>query len=143
MPPADVCSALCTAAIPGSGIFTGEILGGRFQVVPNLSYRNSFRPVITGSIRAEGAGSRVSIHMELAAPVRVFLSIWFGGVTFFSLAGMLCVLAEGFTSAWPALCVPAVMLVFGQILVRLGFSIPARNALQKLYALIGGLSYTT
>lgn len=122
---------------PDRGTFIGEIADYEFKIIPVLSYRNSFVPVIKGLIRPDGRGTRIFITMKLHGAVTAFCTVWFGFVLFFMPFGVLLVSAEGFLQALPILLGPAAMFLGGQALVRFGFGRPAEQSRKKLMELLG------
>ncbi|PXA83838.1 hypothetical protein DMC47_42305 [Nostoc sp. 3335mG] len=71
-----------------------------------------------GRIEASGSGSLIVGHFRVAQPVKVFMALWFGGVTLFALAFIGTSIAQQ-SAPWMAV-VPVGMLGFGICLVRFG-----------------------
>jgi len=114
----------------GDKYFEGSVSENSFKIFRCIHYRNSFLPLIIGSIEAHEYGSTINIRMRMAIPVIVFISIWFTGV----LAGCLIVPFTGFPM--PAALIPYIMLVFGILLVIIPNKIEAKKAREKLEELL-------
>lgn len=57
--------------------FGGQLFESAFKIRPNISYRNSFLPVIEGKITSEGSvSSRIQLTLQLHIFVRIFAIIW-------------------------------------------------------------------
>ena len=110
----------------GDKYFEGSVSENSFKICRCIQYRNSFLPLIIGTIEANEYGSTINIRMRMAIPVIVFLVIWLTGV----LAGCLIVPFAGFPM--PAALVPYAMLVFGILLVIIPNKIEAKKAREKL-----------
>ena len=106
----------------GNTYFEGKVCENSFKICRCIQYRNSFLPLIIGTIEAHEYGSTINIRMRMAIPVIVFLVIWFTGV----LVGCLIVPFAGFPM--PAALVPYIMLVFGILLVIIPNRIAAKKA---------------
>lgn len=119
--------------------FTGEITGMEFRLLPNLWYNNSFQPVIKGQIETEGERSRIRLRMRMHPFTSGFCIVWCLGVAFFLLIAVLMAFFDGISACWLGITIPAVMLLFGQIMMRFGFYRPARNAVRRLTELLGAV----
>ena len=116
----------------GDKYFEGSVSENSFKIFRCIHYRNSFLPLIIGTIEKSDYDStlKIKINMRMAIPVIVFLVIWFTGV----LAGCLIVPFAGFPM--PAALVPYIMLVFGILLVIIPNKIEAKKAREKLEELL-------
>lgn len=56
--------------------FEGTVNADGFHVRRIISYRNSFLPVIDGTIRGGASGSRIAVQMRMFVFVYVFGAIW-------------------------------------------------------------------
>lgn len=119
--------------------FLGEVGESDFKVMPRLpsGVRNSFQPVIVGHIRAQEGGAAVEIHMRLPWNVFAFCLVWFG-MTGWCFAVCLLNLIMGHPEGWKGIASAAGFVIFGQLLVRAGFYIPAKSAKRRLEELMGG-----
>lgn len=114
----------------GDKYFEGSVSENSFKICRCIHYRNSFLPLIIGTIEAHEYGSTINIRMRTAIPVIVFLVIWLTSV----LAGCLIVPFAGFPM--PAALIPYIMLVFGILLVIIPNKIEAKKAREKLEELL-------
>lgn len=96
--------------------FRGEFTGSGFKIVRIIGYRNSFLPVIVGSIKPAAAGCRIAITMRLQRFTSLFMLFWLGGVSII-LGILLAAALNGYTVPMPAILVPAVLLLFGSALM--------------------------
>jgi|SRR5215469_5992326 len=110
----------------------GEITSSGFKITRMIRYRNSFRPIVTGRIRDEGAGCVIEIILRLNVIVAVFMALWLAVVT----GGAIRTLAEVSQgrSAVPALILFG-MSAFGYGLMQGAFVFESRKARQFLNAL--------
>jgi hypothetical protein len=103
---------------------------GSFEVQRNISYRNSFLPLISGTVEVPGGvaalgqpsmGSLVQLTMRIHLLVGLFMLVWLSGVGL----GCLVILVS-----WPGPIglVPFGMLGFGVLMVSLGFWTEANKA---------------
>ena len=53
--------------------FSGSYSEKEFELIKNIRYRNSFNPVIYGSISPYGSGSRIDVRLELHRIVKVII----------------------------------------------------------------------
>ena len=116
----------------GDKYFEGSVSENSFKIFRCIHYRNSFLPLIIGTIEKSDYDStlKIKINMRMTLFVSVFISIWFTGV----LAGCLIVPFAGFPM--PAALVPYAMLVFGILLVIIPNKIEAKKAREKLEELL-------
>ncbi|MDE6406369.1 MAG: hypothetical protein K2M20_12055 [Lachnospiraceae bacterium] len=120
------------------GAFIGEVGEADFEVVPRLplGFRDSFLPVIEGHIRTRGCRTAVDIHMHLRWDAFLFCVVWFGMTGVYFLVSLLN-LTVSQPDGWMAAASAAGFFLFGQLLARGGFYIPARKAKQRLEELFG------
>lgn len=116
--------------------FIGEVTPSDFRITGNISYRNSFLPRITGTISPDGYGSQIMIKMHLHPFVSVFCSIWLGFMALSFLFGLLISFTDGSSQAWFLPVSSAGMFAFSQVLIRLGFFLPARKTQRRIRELI-------
>ena len=64
----------------GDKYFEGSVSENSFKIFRCIQYRNSFLPLIIGTIETHEYGSAINIRMRMAIPVIVFLVIWLTGV---------------------------------------------------------------
>lgn len=126
----------------GSRSYQGEFTHSGFKIWRIISYRNSFLPIIEGTIIPVTSGSRVAVTMRLHRFIAVFMIIWLSMVAAlllaFSLASM-----NGRIDPFPAVLVPFFMLVFGILLTSCSFWAEARKAKLFLVELFKGIEHKT
>ncbi len=122
----------------GDGEFTGTVSDSGFEIVPRLTYRNSFVPIIRGWIKTDGETSKIIIKMKMHSFTSAFCAIWFGSLFFFLIFGILMAFADGILSALPIIAQSAGMAGLGLMMVRFGFQRPAEKSLERLKELLGG-----
>lgn len=113
--------------------FRGRVTGDGFKISRQIRYRNSFLPVLIGTLRRSGSGTEVAVVMRMHLVVAAFSAFW--------LAGVLSALVGITSSHGPlgATLAIAGMLVFGLALVGFSFGIEASKAEALLTELLGKL----
>ena len=111
--------------------FSGTVSNDGFQIQKNISYRNSFIPVIEGIVESSESGTIIDIKMRLNTIVFCFMCIWFVGVGI----GCIAVLSNIDSFSFHAL-IPFGMLIFGLALVNGGFWVEASKQKIKLIELL-------
>ena len=110
-------SFLARLTEPGADArFEGEVEATHFRITRVIGYRNSFLPVISGTLEQANGGTTVCLRMHLHPFVAAFSLIWFGTL----LGVLLSLLSPG----WPGAVVAAVplgLLLFGGVLVSACF----------------------
>jgi hypothetical protein len=66
----------------GSGKFTGEVTGDRFDIIRDIAYRNSYLPHVRGTITPGSPASRIEVSMVPDAKVLIFMALWLGLLVF-------------------------------------------------------------
>lgn len=141
-PPDVVASTLKTRISNPQGFFprrTPEPFRGRigahdFVIWRQIHNRNSFLPVIIGSLRPAGSGCEVNVVMRLHYVVAAFMVFWCCGV----LTALLGVVTHA--ERHPLMfALPLMMLVFGLLLLTLPFKIEADRAERLLSDLFARL----
>jgi hypothetical protein len=112
--------------------FEGEIEDSSFSINRIIDYRNSFLPMLKGVIEGSSHGTIVKVRMLPNVFVLLFMTLWFGGIgTFACLA-----LFSGPKAALPGLIGPAVMLLFGSVLMNWAFWPEAKISRKKLIDIV-------
>ncbi|MGN7823843.1 hypothetical protein ACTJJB_27215 [Chitinophaga sp. 22536] len=120
--------------------YEGVVKNNRFEIIRIIDYRNSFLPVITGDISNEIVHTAVKIRMTLSIVVAVFMTFWMGGVAI-GLTGCLVEIVNSIRTGSkfePLLLIPFGMLIFGYLLVTLGFRSEASKSRKFLQDLLQG-----
>ena len=95
--------------------FIGTVTQDSFSITHCPSYRNSFTPRIDGTITPDQAGSVLNLQMKLPPIVRIFMAVWFSGVSIFFLFSLLLLFVNVGDSV-VALLITGCMLIFGFLL---------------------------
>ena len=116
----------------GDAYFEGKVYENSFKIWRCIQYRNSFLPLIIGTIEKSDYDStlKIKINMRMTIFVSVFTSIWFTGVI------AACLIFPFVSFPMPAALVPYIMLVFGILLVIIPNKIEAKKAREKLEELL-------
>ncbi|MCM1254388.1 MAG: hypothetical protein NC321_16335 [Clostridium sp.] len=154
--PEDINAILNSVTVPGKDMpcdfrdaeFVGEVNPYDFKIIKkdsiykssiykgNIYIKNSFKPVISGTIRTENGMSVIIIKMRLYLFVRISSVFWFGGVGIVViLSGLNAFLIDGIKGALMFVS-SAAMFAVGEALVRIGFYLPAKKAIKRLEELL-------
>lgn len=113
--------------------FTGSVEESTFHISLRIYGRNSFAPVLHGTIRADGEGSRVRIRARLHPSVVIFSIVWLG-VTCRALFAGISMAAQGRS---PSLASIAGIFLIGYVLLAgAAFFHGLRSAVQRLQELL-------
>jgi hypothetical protein len=63
--------------------YEGQIIEKTFEIRRVIRYRNSFLPIINGTISKDGEGSLITVTLQLHGIAIVFLSIWYCFIAIF------------------------------------------------------------
>ncbi len=110
--------------------FSGKILDDSFKIWRNISYQNSFLPVILGNLETTEDGCKIYIKTRMCIFVLVFLSIWFTGVI------GACLIIPFCKFPMPYVFIPYIMLIFGILIVTIPNKIETKKAKEKLEELL-------
>ena len=116
--------------------FIGTIEGSDFRFRRDIWYRNDFRPIVTGRVRSGPSGVRIRVTMFLRPAVAIFMFIWFAGFGLVAASSALTFLRTP-RGAHPGLLSPVAMLLFGAVLVGVGFfpeAVKTRRLLEQTLA---------
>ncbi|MDF3028410.1 MAG: hypothetical protein K0S23_2717 [Fluviicola sp.] len=117
------------------GPYEGKIQSKEFKISRIISYRNSFLPVIKGSISSFLNQREITISMGLNLVVKIFTIVWFSIVAisaFFILDKFLHTNENPFLTN----LFPLQMAVFGYVVMILSFKFESRKSkkdLKKLF----------
>jgi hypothetical protein len=109
------------------GYFEGKIAGGRFKIIRAIQYQSSFRPIIQGSFRRDGAETIVTLNMRLVWPV---VPLWFGIILF--LAWSSVAVDSHLASTFGARMLLLAMTLFIYLVATIPFAIEVRIAMKRL-----------
>jgi hypothetical protein len=109
--------------------YIGDIIDNSFKVSRAINYRNSFLPVIEGTVATDYVGTKISVKMKLHSSVIFFISIWLGGVSIACIVTLHALFTQGFS---PELLIPFGMLIFGTTLFFGGFKIESKKSIEDI-----------
>jgi hypothetical protein len=143
MSPTDALQALRSVVEPGKFLrfstagakaFQGTVDVSGFRITRIIGYRNSFLPVIVGTVTPAPGGSLVRIHMRMIVFVMLFCCVWLTGVV--SIGGNLIWRTSwAQVQAQPICLMPVGMMLFFLVLVNGGFWLEARKQKRMLTSL--------
>jgi len=118
--------------------FDGEVYENGFKIQRITFYKNSFLPIIVGSIIEDKEQNIINIKMRCHYFIIGFMAIWFGGCLLGLLLGLLGNIIEAksgidilFGIIWPL-----IFLLFGYLLMTAAFkfeSTKAKKLLNELF----------
>jgi len=114
-----------------SGQYSGSLNGQTFNIQRVIRYRNSFLPLIKGSIQDSFDGTMITVKMRLHLFVLIFLGIWIGGVVFALLRTFIASYKSGSALSF----LPLGMLLFVYLLTTLAFKFESNKAEKDLQQL--------
>jgi hypothetical protein len=94
--------------------FVGKIEGNSFKIFRDISYRNSFLPIMCGTLEPHPSGTKVSVTMRLHLLVLAFLIFWIWQAIKITLPFT----AEAF---WAEIGLATVMIGFALLITYAGF----------------------
>lgn len=115
--------------------FIGQVNPFDFRICPRIIGRNSFRPILTGSILQKEEGTIIEITLQMHSFTCVLMSIWIGMLCFFLVCGIPVVFAGGQEGIILILTMLG-FLIFSQTLMRCSFYGLAGKALKRLKELL-------
>ncbi|QTL34361.1 MULTISPECIES: hypothetical protein [Pseudoalteromonas] len=111
--------------------FSGHVNEYEFEITKNITYQNSFNPVIEGKIEQKSVGAQVTISMRLNLPTMIFMFIWF------LVVGIGCMaFLSNMNEFSLQMLIPFGMLIFGVALVSGGFWFEASKQKRRLIELL-------
>ena len=114
----------------------GEVYPTHFKIrLRKKYYRNSFVPVITGTVTEKEEGCVIDAVMQIDIAARIIILVWFGFLLLIFSALFISSFISGFDNM-RFLVIPFFMMICGQIMMRCLFYGPARKALVELKELI-------
>jgi len=58
--------------------FSGKVEATKFKIYRKIQYRNSFLPILNGTLEQHLSGTRISVRMRMHLLVIAFLAVWIG-----------------------------------------------------------------
>lgn len=118
--------------------YQGKFNQTDFKIWRIISYRNSFLPIVEGTITPTTSGSRIAVTMRLHRFVAAFMLFWLGGVSL-ALVSFFIATMRGKMAPLPALLIPLGMLLFGILLTSCSFWWEAKRTKPFLIELFKGI----
>ena len=123
-------SSLKAAKGKSGKAYRGQVRQDRFDIVRQISYRNSFLPRVSGKIEPQPSGCMVKVKMQMHPFVMVFLLVWC-----FMLVGIggniIAAAMDGPGMEWMA-AIPIGMLLFAYGITMAGFKTESRKTKKEL-----------
>ena len=110
--------------------FIGWVDEHRFRFRRDITGKNSFLPIISGSITPTDRGAALQMTMRASVPVIIVMAVWMGVTTY----GAVQLLGDARSSSTTDLLVGLMLPLFGVILVTSGFVPEVRKAASILRA---------
>jgi hypothetical protein len=114
--------------------YLGVIGSEKFRIWKVISYRNSFLPIIRGTIKENNSGTILKITMMPAMSVLLFMSVWFGGLIF---ALVFLLLDKNDGKLNPAFIIPLLIIGMGLLFVSAGFNAEAISSKEDMKRIFG------
>ena len=115
--------------------FEGEVTQTGFEIRPIIRYRNSFIPMIIGTVTSSEEGSSIQLEMKLHPFVKSFMSMWLAMVGVGVIGSIFeMIQTQSFSLV---IVVPLMMWGFGYVLANKGFAYeakPAQSTLEGLFS---------
>jgi len=115
--------------------FKGHAANGHFQIRHIIFHRNSFLPIIKGSIKTYLTGSRIHVIIRMHLLVTLFMCTWFGMVGFGAIVYLTGATANNFS---PPPFFALLMFLFGYGMMIGAFKYESIKAKDKLLELLEG-----
>ena len=109
--------------------YIGFIADGEFEIHRNITYRNSFLPIIRGKISSQLNGATITIKMGIENFVKVFMAIWLGFTFLFCILVLFVAFKASFS---PFFIIPFIMVIFGLVLSRGAFKYESKQSIEDL-----------
>lgn len=114
--------------------FEGIVFENNFKITRIINYKNSFLPEITGTIIEKSNGSEIEVELKVTSLVKVFMILWFGGVSFgFIVTLIVAIIGDG---AIYTCLFPLFMLLAGFGILKFGFSIETKKSKADLIEVV-------
>lgn len=114
--------------------YEGEITGNIFRIIRVIRYRNSFLPMIFGTIESRGGETRISIEMRMMPLATLFIFLLMGVIVIMEISFLYIGLHD--QSFLPAIAVPLMMFALGYFMVYWGFKIESVRSKKFLRELL-------
>ncbi len=116
--------------------YEGTMPGNTFKISRVIRYRNSFLPVIQGTVSTFVNKTEIRISMKMPLFVRIFMIIWLSltGIPaiLILLATFIALMRLNFHAIHPMMFIPVGMFLFGYCLMLFAFKAEARKSKKEL-----------
>lgn len=113
--------------------FRGEVRLFDFEIFTVLQYRNSFNPVVTGTVNPSGGGSEININISLSKSVKIFLlSFFLFAVELIPLVVVTAIMTGEVSVLFAPLPICALVSIVAGLITYLGFRSGAKRAEEEI-----------
>lgn len=119
--------------------FYGEIGETHFTIKRSISYKNSFIPIIKGTLKNSEfsiQGTQIEIKLRMSIFVMMFGLVWFGVMIFMLLSIIIHLVSDKNSNSETV--IPIAMMLFGYFLFTGSFSYEAAKARKLLLVIFEG-----
>ncbi len=106
--------------------YRGKLEQNNFILQRNINYRNSFQPIISGSVVQGFSGTEIKIRMRMEYTVLVFLFVWL--CIALGSAVILTFIAIRKNEFEQMILIPWGLFIFGYVLCMFGFKLEAEKS---------------
>ena len=114
--------------------FEGHIEGDSFTLKRVVDYRNSFLPVIRGSLSELPRGTRVNLTLKPMRRIAIIMRLWFGAAVLVLIITIIASLTDG--GSVIAVIIPLIMLAVGVALQHICFNTESERAIDELRSIV-------
>lgn len=115
--------------------FTGKIEGNAFVIKRKINYRNSFRPVLHGTVEDNFTERVIKVTMRLTIYTMIFMAFWLGVVGIIALCFMFMIVANirkaDYSELFPSF-IPVIMFIAGYLMTIISFNVEKKRAKEVL-----------
>jgi hypothetical protein len=111
--------------------FQGTVENGYFELKRNISYRNWFLPVLSGTLSDSNGATEVKVVARMELVIEMLMVFWIGGGIY--LLGKSLYMPTT-TEGWAA----ALVSIFGYIIMQYGFWSEVSRSRKQLEEIING-----
>jgi hypothetical protein len=110
--------------------FQGHIEGSSFTIKRVIGYRNSFLPVITGSLSELPKGTRINLRLKPMRRIAIIMTLWFGTAILLLIITVIASLTDD--GSVIAAFIPLAMLAVGVALQHICFNTECERSIEEL-----------
>lgn len=113
--------------------YNGVFDQSNFEISRTIKYRNSFLPIIKGTISDNHCKTKIDILMKPHSLIKAFATVWFIGISFACITITYSVFKSGFE---PYVFIPYGMLFIGILLVFSSFKAESSKSKKDLMKIL-------